>query len=232
MQFRGEYMDQELFCLVIRQDSCNNYRMESLFLHIHPENPQPRLIQQAIDVVRNGGIMVFPTDAAYVIGCHLEDKSAVDRIRALRQLDKKHHFTLICRDLSEIATYAHVNNPTYRLLKSHTPGPYTFILRATNEVPRRLQHPKRKTIGIRVPDCPIALSLLEELNEPLMCTTLIMPGQQDPLFDPENIDEKLSNQVDVIVDGGYGDVFPTSVIDLFHETPIIIRSGKGDTSEF
>lgn len=206
--------------------------MESLFLHVHPDNPQKRLIQQAADVVRNGGIIIFPTDASYALGCHLDDKAALERIQMIRQLDKKHHLTLICRDLSEIATYAHVDNATYRLLKAHTPGPYTFILRATNEVPRRLQHPKRKTIGIRVPDCSIALSLLEELNEPMMCATLILPGQTDPLFDPEDIYEKLSNQVDVIVDGGYGDVFPTSVIDLFHEKPIIIRSGKGDTRDF
>ncbi len=206
--------------------------MENLFLHIHPDNPQERLIQQATDVVRTGGIVVFPTDASYALGCHLDDKAALERIRMIRQLDKKHHLTLMCRDLSEIATYAHVDNATYRLLKAHTPGPYTFILRATNEVPRRLQHPKRKTIGIRIPDCQIALSLLAELNEPMMCTTLILPGHTDPLFEPEDIFEKLSNQVDVIIDGGYGDVFPTSVIDLFHETPIIIRTGKGDIRDF
>lgn len=206
--------------------------MSSLFLHIHPNNPQERLIKQAAEIVRDGGIIIFPTDAAYALGCHLDDKEALERIRIIRQLDKNHHLTLICRDLSEIATYAHVDNATYRLLKAHTPGPYTFILRATNEVPRRLQHPKRKTIGIRVPDCPIALRLLEALNEPMMCTTLILPGSTDPSFDPENIHEKMSNQVDVIIDGGYGDVFVTSVIGLSDDTPFIIRSGKGDVRDF
>lgn len=200
------------------------------FFHIHPENPQPRLIKQAIDIVKAGGVLIYPTDSGYALGCHLGDKFALDRIKQIRQLDEKHHFTLVCRDLSEIATYAVVDNVNYRLLKAHTPGPYTFLLRATKEVPRRLQHSKRKTIGIRVPDCKIALTLLEELKEPLMSTTLIMPGENNPLFDPEEIYEILGEQVDLVIDGGYGDLEPTSIIDLYHDEPQVLRAGKGDVS--
>lgn len=206
--------------------------MSCLYLHIHPENPQERLIKQAVDVIRDGGVVVYPTDAAYALGCHLEDKEAIDRIRQIRHLESKHNMTLICRDLSEIATYAHVENVTYRLIKSHTPGPYTFLLKATREVPKRLQHPNRKTIGIRVPDCKITQLLLAMLNEPMMNTTLILPGAKEPLFDPDEIYEKLENQVDVVIDGGYGDIHPTSVIDLSNDKPIVVRSGKGDVSGF
>lgn len=206
--------------------------METLFLHIHPEDPQERLIQQAVELIRRGGVIVYPTDGAYALGCHLDDKSSLDRIRQIRQLDAKHNMTLICRDLSEISTYAHVDNTTYRILKAHTPGPYTFVLKASREVPRRLQHPKRKTIGLRVPDNRITQRLLEVLNEPMMNTSLVLPGDQEPLTDPEEIYEKLQNRVDVIIDGGYGELEPTSVIDLSQNPPSIIREGKGDISPF
>jgi len=204
----------------------------TLFLHVHPDNPQERLIQQAVDVVRQGGVIVYPTDAAYALGCHLGDKAALDQIRSIRRLDKKHHFTLMCRDLSEIATYAQVDNATYRLLKAYTPGSYTFLLKATPEVPRRLQHEKRKTIGIRVPDCKITQALLETLNEPMLSASLILPNETDPLTDPEEIYEKLENSVDVVINGGYGELHPTSMIDLFHGTPIILREGFGDITPF
>jgi tRNA threonylcarbamoyl adenosine modification protein (Sua5/YciO/YrdC/YwlC family) len=202
------------------------------FFHIHPNNPQSQLIRQAVDVVRNGGVIVYPTDSAYAIGCHLNDKKALDRLRQIRRLDKKHNFTLVCRDLSEIATYAMVDNKTYRLLKSLTPGAYTFLLRATKEVPRRLQHPKRKTIGIRIPDCEIALALLKELNEPLMTTTLILPAEEEPLFDPQEIYTKIGSQVDLVIDGGFCKMETTSVIDLLGDDPVVIREGKGDVSRF
>ncbi len=205
--------------------------MEALLLHIHPDNPQARLIQQAVDVVRAGGVIIYPTDAAYALGCRLDDKAALDRIRRIRQLDDRHHMTLICRDLSEIAIYAHVDNETYRFLKAHTPGAYTFLLKATREVPKRLQHAKRKTIGIRIPDCTIAQELLATLGEPMMNTTLILPREKEPLFDPDEIYEKLINQVDAIIDGGYGDVYPTSVIDLSGDKPTVVRIGKGTVDD-
>jgi len=204
----------------------------SLCLHIHPEDPQPRLIQTAALHVKKGAVIVFPTDSGYALGCHLNDKGATDRIRSIRQLSEKHHFTLMCRDLSEIATYAFVDNPTYRLLKAHTPGAYTFLLKATPEVPRRLQQAKRKTIGVRVPDCKTALHLLEELQEPLMSVSLIMPGKVDPLFDPEEIYNHIHKMVDVIIDGGYTPAQPTSIIDLSSSQPIILREGKGDLTDF
>lgn len=199
----------------------------SLYLEIHPENPQPRLIVQAAEVLRHGGVAVYPTDSAYALGCRLGDKAAVERIRRIRQLDSKHNFTLVCRDLSEIATYAKVDNQAYRMLKSLTPGPYTFLLRATHEVPRRLQHPKRKTIGIRVPDHPIAQALLEELGEPIMSTTLILPGAELPETEAEDIRDRLDRQVEVIIDGGHCGVEPTTVVDLSEGVPELIRAGKG-----
>ena len=174
----------------------------SLLLSIHPKNPQDRLIQEAAELVRQGAVIVFHTDSGYALGCRLDDKQATDRIRLIRQLPEKHHFTLMCRDLSEIATYAFVDNFTYRFLKAHTPGAYTFLLKATSEVPRRLQHPKRKTIGIRVPDCKIALELLKAIEEPLMSVSLILPDETIPLHDPEEIHEKLDKIIDVIIDGG------------------------------
>ena len=157
------------------------------YFHIHPENPQARLIKQAVQIIRNGGVIAYPTDSAYALGCHLGDKEALAKIVRIRQLDDKHHFTLLCRDLSEIATYAKVDNATYRLLKAHTPGAYTFILTGSSEVPRRLMHPKRKTIGLRVPDHPICQALLAELNEPLLTATLQLPDESEPLFDPDDI---------------------------------------------
>lgn len=202
------------------------------YFEIHPQNPQTRLIQQAVAAVRDGAVLVYPTDSGYALGCHLGDKDAVDRIRAVRELDDKHNLTLVCRDLSEIATYAQVDNQAYRLLKSLTPGPYTFILDATREVPRRLQHPKRKTIGIRVPGHPIVDALLDILGEPLISTTLQMPGDEQPLTDPQEIKDRLRNVVDVIIDGGLGSAEPTSIIDLTGPAPVVLRKGRGDTHMF
>ncbi len=204
----------------------------SLYLYIHPENPQQRLIQQAADVVRDGGVIVYPTDSAYALGCHLGEKSAMERIRQIRQLDKNHNFTLVCRDLGELATYAKVSNPVFRMLKANTPGPYTYILEATSEVPRRLMHPKRKTIGIRVPDNPITLAILAELNEPLMSVTLIMPGDEYPLTDPYDIRAVLERRVDAIIDGGYCGMEPTTVIDMTGELPQLLRQGLGSFTPF
>ena len=204
----------------------------SQFFTIHPENPQARLIRQAADIIRAGGVVVYPTDSAYALGCHIGDKSALDRIRRIRRLEARHNFTLVCRDLSEIATYARVDNHIYRMLKSSTPGPYTFILRATSEVPRRLMHAKRKTVGLRVPDNPIALALLEDLDEPLMSVTLIMPGDEYPLIDPYDIRETLEHHVDLVIDGGYCGMEPTTVVDLVDEAPLILRAGKGELAPF
>ncbi|WP_127477384.1 L-threonylcarbamoyladenylate synthase [Sulfurivermis fontis] len=202
----------------------------SQFFQIHAGTPQPRLIRQAADLLRGGAVIVYPTDSGYALGCLSGDKDAIERIRQIRRLDERHNFTLVCRDLSEIATYAKVDNSTYRLLKQLTPGPYTFILDATREVPRRLQHPKRKTIGIRVPDNAIAQALLAELGEPLMSTTLILPGDDLPLSDPYEFRSQLERQVDLIIDGGYGDLEPTTVIDLVDGVPVVVRQGKGDAS--
>lgn len=204
----------------------------SQFFQIHPENPQSRLVRQAADIIRGGGVVVYPTDSAYAIGCHLGDKNALDRIRRIRKLDDRHNFTLMCRDLSEISTYARVDNADYRRMKHCTPGPYTFILRATSEVPRRLLHPKRKTVGLRVPDNAIALALLEDLGEPMMSVTLIMPGDEYPLIDPYDMRETLQHDVDLVVDGGYCGMEATTVIDLVDETPVVLRVGKGDIAPF
>ena len=199
----------------------------SQFFTIHPENPQLRLIRQAVEIVRAGGVIVYPTDSAYALGCQIGDKKALDRIRQIRQLDKHHNFTLMCRDLSELSAYAKVDNQVFRLLKTYTPGPYTFILDATAEVPRRLMHPKRKTIGLRVPGNPIALALLEELGEPLMSVTLIMPTDEYPLTDPYDIRDTLEHHVDLIVDGGYCGLEATTVVDLSGEVPQVTRQGVG-----
>lgn len=201
-------------------------------LSIHPETPQPRLLRQAADALRAGEVIAYPTDSGYALGCHLDDKAAVDRIRRIRRLDDKHNFTLVCRDLSELANYARVDNVAYRLLKSHTPGAYTFILNATNEVPRRLKHPKRKTIGLRVPDNAIAQGILAELGEPVMSVTLILPGQDQPLLDAWEIKQELGNQLDLIVDGGFCGMEPTSVVDLTDEVPQVLRVGAGNTDSF
>ncbi len=202
------------------------------FFSIHPENPQARLISQAAEIVRRGGLIAYPTDSAYALGCHIGDKMALDRIRALRQLNKNHNFTLMCRDLSELANYARVDNTAFRVIKSHTPGPYTFILNASTEVPRRLMHPKRKTLGLRVPDNKIALALLEELGEPLMSSSLILPREIDPLTDPYDIRETLQHQLELVIDGGYCGMEPTSVVDLTGDEPRILRRGCGDTTDF
>ncbi len=204
----------------------------ALFFQIHPQNPQQRLVRQAADVVAGGGVIVYPTDSCYALGCHLNDKLAADRIRAIRQLDEKHNFTLVCRDLSEISTYARVENAAYRLLKALTPGPYTFILCATREVPRRLQHPKRKTIGLRVPNNPIAQALLETLGEPLMSVTLQLPGEDQPMTDPFEMRQQLENQVDLVIDGGYCGDEPTTIVDFSDGYPQVVRQGKGDTQIF
>lgn len=204
----------------------------SQFFQIHPDNPQARLIRQAVDIIRAGGVVVYPTDSAYALGCHSGDKNALDRIRRIRQLDDKHNFTLVCRDLSEIATYAKVDNTAYRLLRHSTPGPYTFILRATSEVPRRLLHPKRKTVGLRVPDNRIAMALLEDLGEPMMSVTLILPGEDLPLIDPYDIRETLEHQVDLVIDGGYCGMEPTTIVDLAGDSPMVLRVGKGEIEPF
>lgn len=204
----------------------------SQFFQIHPENPQARLVREAADIIRGGGIVVYPTDSAYALGCHIGDKNALEKIRRIRKLDAKHNFTLVCRDLSEIATYAKVDNTAYRLLKHSTPGPYTFILRATSEVPKRLMHAKRKTVGLRVPENNIAQAILADLGEPMMSVTLIMPGEEYPLIDPYDIRQVLEHDVDLVIDGGYCGMEATTVVDLADETPLVLRAGKGDTAPF
>ncbi len=204
----------------------------SQFFHIHPDNPQSRLVRQAVNIIRQGGVIVYPTDSGYALGCHLGDKEAVQRIRQIRRLDENHLFTIVCRDLSELSTYAKVDNQVYRLLRAFTPGPYTFILTATKEVPRRLIHPNRKTIGLRIPDHVIALSLLEALEEPMISTTLILANEETPMIEPEAMREVLGKSVDLIIDGGNCGIEPTSVIDLTEEKPKLIRQGKGDVAPF
>jgi tRNA threonylcarbamoyl adenosine modification protein (Sua5/YciO/YrdC/YwlC family) len=204
----------------------------SQYLSIHPIDPQPRLLQQAVECLRRGGVIAYPTDSAYALGCHIGDKSALERIRGIRRLDAKHNFTLMCRDLSELSTYAYVDNPSYRMLRTHTPGPYTFILRATPEVPRRLLHPKRKTIGVRVPDNAIARALLEAHGEPIMSSTLQLPGDDYPLNEPQQIRERIGNAIDLVIDGGNCGLEPTTVVDLAGPVPVVVRRGKGDTSAF
>jgi tRNA threonylcarbamoyl adenosine modification protein (Sua5/YciO/YrdC/YwlC family) len=199
----------------------------SQFFQIHQENPQKRLIQQAAEIIRQGGVVVYPTDCAYALGCHLGDKSAMERIQRIRKLDDKHNFTLVCQDLSEISTYAKMDNQCYRLIKAHTPGAYTFILNATSEVPRRLMHPKRRTIGIRIPNNPIALALMEALGEPIMSTSLILPGDDQPLADPYDIRDLLQHSVDLVIDGGYCGMEATTVINLVEGVPEVIRQGAG-----
>lgn len=204
----------------------------SQFFQIHPDNPQLRLIKQAVQIVDSGGIVAAPTDSSYALVCHLDDKGAVERLRRIRGVDDKHHLTLLCRDLSEIAVYAKVDNRQYRLLKSATPGPYTFILEATKEVPRRLSHPSRKTIGLRVPEHAILQALLEELGQPLLGTTLIPQGETMPLNDPQEIRALLEKQVDLVIDGGSCRLEPTTVVDLSGDEPVVLRQGRGDSALF
>ena len=199
----------------------------SQYFEIHPENPQKRLIKQAVDIINDGGLIVYPTDSSYALGCLIGDKNAMERLRRIRQMDDKHNLTLVCRDLSEISTYAKINNSDYRLLKSLTPGPYTFILPGTSEVPRRLMHPKRRTIGIRVMDHPVVNDLLAELGQPLMSCTLIMPGEELPVTDAEDIRSQLEKHVDLIIDGGSCGIEATTVIRMTDGAPEIGRQGKG-----
>ena len=194
---------------------------------IHPDNPQQRLVAKAVAILRAGGIIVYPTDSCYALGCRIGDKDALERIRRIRHLDERHNLTLMCRDLSELAIYAKVGNSAFRLMKSLTPGPYTFLLAATRDVPRRLQHPKRKTIGVRVPDNVVALALLAAMSEPLLSTSLILSGESMPLTDPSVINERVGRQVDLVMDGGVCGLEPTTVIDLAEGQPVIIRQGKG-----
>jgi len=204
----------------------------SQFFIIHPENPQHRLITQSVKIIQNGGVLVYPTDSAYALGCHIGDKTALERVCRIRHLDARHHFTIICRDLSEVGIYARFDTPVFRLLKSNTPGAYTFILPATKEVPRRLMHPKRKTIGIRIPDNRIVQAMLTELNEPMLTTTLILPDEELPMTDPQEIRKRLEKEVDLVIDGGFCGTETTTLIDFSEDLPNILREGKGDTSPF
>lgn len=204
----------------------------SEFLQVQPANPDSRVIRQAVKVLMEGGVIVYPTDSTYALGCHIGDKTALERIRRIRQLDKNHNFTLVCSDLSSLATYAMVSNSAYRILKAYTPGPYTFILKATPEVPRRLQHPKRKTIGIRVPDNKIAQEILRTLGEPVMSTSLILPNETERLVDAYEMRLKIGKLVDLIIDGGVCGLEPTTMIDLVEGYPKVVRIGKGDPTPF
>jgi tRNA threonylcarbamoyl adenosine modification protein (Sua5/YciO/YrdC/YwlC family) len=204
----------------------------SQFFQIHQDNPQARLIKQAVEIIEKGGVIAYPTDSAYALGCHLGDKRAADKIRQIRRLNEKHNFTLVCRDLSDISLYAKLDNTQYRQIKAHTPGPYTFILDATNEVPRRLMNPKRRQIGIRIPNNLIALALLEEFGQPIMSTTLILPGDDVPMTDPYEIRSMLEHTLDLVIDGGFCGFEATSVVDLSADEPVIVREGCGDVSAF
>ncbi|MCL4145164.1 UNVERIFIED_CONTAM: hypothetical protein GTU68_032549 [Idotea baltica] len=204
----------------------------SQFFYVHPENPQARLISQSVAIIRDGGVVIYPTDSGYALGCQLENKQALERICQIRRLDDKHNFTLLCRDLSELSIYARVDNSVFRLLKNNTPGAYTFIFKGTKEVPRRLMNPKRKTIGMRVPDNKIALALLEELGEPLMSTTLILPGNEVAESDPEAIRDQLEHAVDLIMNGGYLGEQPTTVVDFSDDEITVLRVGAGDPTPF
>mgnify|MGYP002632936718 CR=1 FL=1 len=204
----------------------------SQYFSIHPVNPQPRLIKRAAEIIRSGGIIVYPTDSCYALGCHIGDKAAMERIRGIRGVDERHHFALVCRDLSELANYARVDNQQFRLLKATTPGSYVFILAATRELPKRLQHPKRRTIGLRIPDHPVVAALLTELGEPILSSTLLLPGDELPHTDAQEIREQLEHQVDLILDGGSCGIEPTTVVDLTGAAPVVTRKGKGDLAPF
>ena len=204
----------------------------SQFFQIHPDNPQARLIRQSVEIISRGGVVVYPTDSSYALGCRLGDKNAVDTIRRIRQVDEKHNFTLVCRDIGEASQYAVIDNVAYRLVKSLTPGAYTFILPAMRIVPKRILHAKRKTIGIRVPDNNIARAIVEELGEPILSSTLILPGDDMPLSDPYDIRDTLGSQVDLVIDGGYCGFETTTVVEWLDDVPSVIRVGMGDTSPF
>jgi tRNA threonylcarbamoyl adenosine modification protein (Sua5/YciO/YrdC/YwlC family) len=202
------------------------------FFSIHPEDPQPRLLRRAADIVRAGGVIVYPTDSCYAFGCRLGDKDAMERIRSIRQLDERHHFALVCRDLAELALYAMVDNQQFRILKAATPGSYTLILKATREVPKRLRHPSRKTIGLRLPDHKVARALLAELGEPLLSSTLLLPGDELPLNDGQEIRERLEHRVDLILECGSCGIVPTTVVDLTGPVPVVTRRGRGGLQPF
>ncbi|WP_298940247.1 L-threonylcarbamoyladenylate synthase [uncultured Psychromonas sp.] len=204
----------------------------SQFFYVHPENPQKRLMKQAAEIIEKGGVIIYPTDSGYALGCAIDDKHALERMCHIRKIDKKHNFTLVCKDLAEIAVYARVDNSAYRMLKNNTPGAYTFIFKSTKDLPKRLMNPSKRTIGIRIPDNAIALALLEELTTPLMTTSLILPGKTSTEFDPEEIRDLLENQVDLILNGGYLGESPTTVIDLSDDEVVIVREGAGDLSPF
>jgi len=202
------------------------------FFVVHPENPQPRLVRRAVEILLAGGVIVYPTDSSYALGCQLGEKDAMERIRRLRRLDDKHPLTLVCRDLSEITSYARIDNQAFRLLKTLTPGPYTLVFQATKQVPRRLMHPKRKAIGIRVPNNEICRALLGALDQPILSTTLILPGDDRPLTDPDEMRQRLDREVDLIIDGGFCGLEPTTVVDMTEEPPALMRIGKGDPRLF
>ena len=197
------------------------------YLEIHPQNPQVRLIRKAVDIMRRGGVIAYPTDSCYALGCHVGDKDALERIRRIRDADRHHNFTLVCRNLAEIGRYAQLDTWQFRLVKTHIPGPFTFLLAATRETPKRLQHPKRKTIGVRVPDHPVAHLIMAELDEPIMTSTLLLPGDDEPLTDGAEIRERMDHQLDAIVDGGHCGTTPTTVVDLSVSPPVVLRQGKG-----
>ena len=204
----------------------------SQFFYVHPDNPQTRLMKQAVEILKNGGVIIYPTDSGYALGCTIDNKRGLEKICQIRDISKKHNFTLVCRDLSEIAKYARVDNQAYRALKNNTPGAYTFIFKSTKDLPKRLMNPSKRTIGIRIPDNAIALALLAELDEPLMTTSLILPGKESTEFDPEEIRDQLEHQVDLILNGGYLGESPTSVIDFSDDDEVITREGAGDLSPF
>lgn len=197
------------------------------FFAIHPENPQLRLINRAVDIVRQGGVIVYPTDSSYAIACHIGDKAALDKIRRIRQLDDKHNFTLVCKDLAQVSNFTKISNDAYRMIKALTPGPFTFILDATREVPRRLQHPRKKTVGVRIPNHPVALLMVKELEEPLFSTSLILPGEEDGLSDPYEIRERLEHELDLVIDSGIIEFELTTIIEFSNKGPEIIRQGAG-----
>lgn len=202
------------------------YKMAQFF-EIHTKNPQRRLIHQTVEIIRKGGVIAYPTDSSYALACHLDDKQAMDKLRRIRQLDEKHDFTLICKDLAQVSNFSKIGNEAFRLIKALTPGPFTFIVDATKEVPRRLQHPKKKTIGIRIPAHPVAQLLIEELGEPLLSATLILPGASESLADPFEIRSRLEHELDLVIDAGIIEYEPTTIIGFDNNSPILIRQGKG-----